>query len=280
MPTSQSFSGQGFDGCLQPHLSVPSSKELLRKIERAYVKGIAAKPGLIHSGPFLISLHPEMKLRWLNNALIEDERATISAADIQSVVEVFRTHDRMPRMELFKELWPEFIAQLEGEGFQVESEMPVMVCTEATFCPQWIPAVQVERLTPESDPIPFLKVVDTAFEHTDPITSDRIERTRASLRKGSLWAAIATIGGRPAAGASLIPSDGTAELAGVGTAEEFRRQGAASAVSTALLEEFFTHGEVAWLSAGDDTARAVYERLGFQLIGTQVNISIPGGDGV
>ena len=64
-------------------------------------------------------------------------------------------------------------------------------------------------------------------------------------------------------------------MAGVGTVAEFRRQGWASAVSSRLLSEMFsdpaTEDLIAWLSAGDSTARAVYEKLGFSQVGDQCN---------
>lgn len=211
----------------------------------------------------------------MNNAVVAEAEAQIDSCDLDAMIAVFESHGRMPRMELFKELSPELIAVLQDRGFEVESELPVMVCTQETFVPQFNPAISVEFLHPDSDPVPFLKVLDQAFGQNEPVTPERIERTRSGLRKGSVWSALARIGGEPAAGASLIPSEKTAELAGVGTAPEFRRKGAASAVSSALLQEGFASCEVAWLSAGDDTAKAVYERLGFRFIGTQVNISLP-----
>jgi ribosomal protein S18 acetylase RimI-like enzyme len=255
---------------------VSSHLELISQIDRAYVKGVATKPDLLRSGPFLISLNPDSNLCWLNNAVVEDEEAILGSAEVDSMVGVFIAHDRMPRMELFKELWPELIALLQSKGFEIESELPVMVCTKESFVPQFNPDVVVEMLTPDSDPVPYMKVVDLAFEHDDPITSDRIERLRASLRRNAMWCALATFDGHPAAGACLIPSERTAELAGVGTVSEYRRRGAASTVSSALLQECFATCDVVWLSAGDDVSKAVYERLGFQLIGTQVNISKPG----
>lgn len=252
-----------------------SSLGLIREIERAYANGVAAKADLIRSGPFLISLNSSTDLRWLNNAVVEHADASVSADEVQSMIEVFLAHQRMPRMELFKELWPELIALLLEMGFEIESELPVMICTPDGFISQISPGVTVEVLTPDSDPVPFLKVLDSAFGQNEPVTPERIERTRDSLRRGAVWSAIALVDGRPAAGASLIPSDRTAELAGVGTAPEFRRKGAASAVSSVLLQQGFGTCDLAWLSAGDDTAKAVYERLGFKVLGTQVNISKP-----
>ncbi len=253
-----------------------SSLDLIRKIERAYAKGVATKADLLRSGPFLISLNPSTDLRWLNNAVVEHAEASISAEDVDAMMGVFRSHHRMPRMEVFKELWPDLITLLLEKGFEVEVELPVMICTQDTFIPQLDPAITVEMLTPDMDPVPFLKVLDSAFGQNEPVTPERIERTREGLRQGKVWSALALVNGQPAAGASLVPSERTAELAGVGTAPEFRRKGAASAVSSVLLQQGFRTCDLAWLSAGDDTSKAVYERLGFKVLGTQVNISKPG----
>jgi predicted GNAT family acetyltransferase len=73
-----------------------------------------------------------------------------------------------------------------------------------------------------------------------------------------------------------VPSDDAAELAGVGTRPDHRRKGVALAVSSFLLRQFFESGKVVWLSAADAAAQAVYEKLGFELAGTQVNISHQG----
>jgi GNAT superfamily N-acetyltransferase len=246
---------------------------LLKRIEDSYLKVVRTRSFLIPSGPFLISLNPGTRLRWLNNAVVADDTGPIDQAAIAEMVRVFEANDRMPRMEIFRELRSDLVDSLIANGFAIESELPTMVCTKDSFIPQRNETVSVELLTPASDPSPFMRVVDASFGHEEPITPERIEGMRQSLRKGTQWAALGRIGEVPAAVASLVVSDGVAELAGVGTVPDMRRRGAASTVSTQLLEEFFSQGEVAWLSAGDDTARAVYERLGFELLGVQVNIS-------
>ena len=192
------------------------------------------------------------------------------------MVQVFEANDRMPRMELIRSLNVDLIDLLLEAGFEIESEMPLMIADPESFKPQISESIAVEILTPASDPTPFMRVADQAFDHNEPITPERIEGMRQNLRRGSQWSALATIRGEPAAVASLVVGDSTAELAGVGTLEEYRRQGAASTASTRLLQEFFEqNGELAWLSAGDDIAQMVYERMGFEIAGKQTNISKP-----
>jgi len=236
--------------------------------------GVRKKPGVIETGPFLVSLHPTDSLVWLNNAVVNDDSREIESKDVQAMIDVFLQHERVPRMEIFRELRGPLLELLIQNDFSIESEMPVMVCTPETFDDRPFKDVRVEILHKDSDPKDYVRIGDIAFEHEAPLTPERLERARQSLRGGSPWAAVASIDGTPVAVATLVVSDSVAELAGVGTLSEFRRRGAASAASAELMRSFFSHdGRIVWLSAGDSTAQAVYEKLGFKLIGTQVNIS-------
>lgn len=246
--------------------------DLLHRIERASYHAIAKNRTRIPVGPFEILYNPATQMRWLNGAYLADGAKTVTRDDIDNLVQAFRERDRLPHLELFRELRPELVQMLIDYGFRHEVEMPLMVATRETFRPQPSPRVQTEMLTPEADLAVWLQVGAEAFEHDEPITPDRIEDSRKSLRSGTLYTAVGRIDGQPAAIASIVHFEGVGELAGVGTTKPFRRQGAASAVSTYVLEEFFKNGEIAWLSAGDDSARLVYEKLGFELIGSQVNL--------
>jgi GNAT superfamily N-acetyltransferase len=93
------------------------------------------------------------------------------------------------------------------------------------------------------------------------------EHTRQGIAARSLRCALATVEAQPAGVGTTTPLAGVAELAGVGTLERFRRRGIASAVSSVLLADHFRDGDVAWLSAGDDAAEAVYRKLGFERAG-------------
>ena len=89
---------------------------------------------------------------------------------------------------------------------------------------------------------------------------------------GATLCAASLSDGRPVSGASLIGIGAEAELAGVWTSEDARRQGRAEAVCRALLGRYFgLGGELVWLSAGDGDSARLYRRLGFRPIGTQLN---------
>src|SRR5579885_2790462 len=164
-------------------------QELLHQIESSYLKVVKSRSNLIASGPFLISWNPTTKLRWMNNAVVQDHSKAIQRDDVREMVKAFEEHDRMPRMEVFRELRPDLIDLLLSEGFEIESELPMMVCTSSSFKPQRNPEVRVQTITPACDPTPFMRIADISFEHDEPITPARIEGMRQSLRKGTQWAA-------------------------------------------------------------------------------------------
>lgn len=252
-----------------------NARDLLRQIDEANTKATAPNRDTVEVGPFLLMLSPSTPLQWLNNAALVDRSAHVGPAEIEAMVAAFKARDRMPRMELFSGLHESLIRQLQDTGFKVESEMPLMVCTPEAFRPQRLAGARLERVRPDGDVETVMRIVDVAFEHDEPLTPSRIEAHRRSLEKGTIRTALCYLDDQPAAVASMVVAEGVGELAGVGTLPEFRRRGAASAVSTFLMEQFFQDAGLAWLSAGDPTAQAVYDRLGFELIGTQVNISLP-----
>jgi len=67
-----------------------------------------------------------------------------------------------------------------------------------------------------------------------------------------------------------------AEVAGVGTRPALRRRGVAASLTCFLTEQLFAvGGTLAWLSAGDAAAQAVYERVGFAVVDTRLNYIEP-----
>jgi ribosomal protein S18 acetylase RimI-like enzyme len=59
--------------------------------------------------------------------------------------------------------------------------------------------------------------------------------------------------------------DGLAEVAGIATLEPFRRRGVASVLTSEAVHTAFLQGvEVALLTAADEHAGHLYERIGFR----------------
>lgn len=247
-------------------------RALLERIDRQVIAVNSATRECVEVGPFVAMFDPSTEIFYANYAVPSREAATND--EVRSLIEVFGSRNRMPRLEFRREAQPALSAMLEAAGFTLESQHPVMVCMPTDFVPHDSPAVEVQMLGHDDDILPFLRVADEAFGMVGPIDKARVEHTRAALDSGAWIAALGTIDGHPAGCAVLTPHEGIAELAGVGTADAFRRRGVASTVSSALMHCFFDGGDAVWLSAGDDTAEAVYRRLGFKRVATQANYSL------
>lgn len=243
--------------------------DLLRRIDAHIVAVTAPTRTVRDAGPFRIMVDPATELIYLNYAVpLRDE---FDAGSIALMVDGFHELGRRPRLEFRREAWPSLEAELLRNGFELEAEQPMMICTPATFAPAAPPEVEVEILESSGDIEALCSVADGAFGMNEPITSERIEHVRKNI-ESRLWiCALGRVEGEPAGSAIITPHDGVCELAGVGTAARFRRRGVASAVSSGLLKEHFRTGDLAWLSAGDDIAKMVYEKLGFRVAATQVN---------
>jgi predicted GNAT family acetyltransferase len=67
---------------------------------------------------------------------------------------------------------------------------------------------------------------------------------------------------------------GVSELAGIATAEPWRRRGLAGAITATLARDAFTAGaSLCVLSPGDEGALRVYERAGFRRMATMLHWS-------
>ena len=111
----------------------------------------------------------------------------------------------------------------------------------------------------------------TAFGDHDAITDAEIERWR---ERNADWIRLAGLrDGRIVGVASAAPPvEGTAELVGIATLSEHRGRGIASALTAEVVARAFAAGaELTWLTAADDAAARLYERVGFAHVGKQVS---------
>jgi predicted GNAT family acetyltransferase len=88
---------------------------------------------------------------------------------------------------------------------------------------------------------------------------------------------LARVGGTPASAATWTAIvDATSEVAGVATAEPFRRRGLAGAVTAVAAREAFAAGAtLCVISPGGDDAQRVYARAGFRRAATMLHWSDP-----
>jgi ribosomal protein S18 acetylase RimI-like enzyme len=259
-----------------------SPVELSRLCEQNANAVSARSRTTIDCGPFRALLDPTTNLIWLNYAVpigaIDDVRATTSA--LAELRQVFVEHARTPRFEFNALPWPALAGLLEREGFQLQVRHPLMVCTPPAFRPFAAPGVAVRMLAgdePDQMLAAAMMIQSESFGGpAEPPPAEEVDRFRDGLRAGGMRYALATLDGAPAGAGSAEPIDGVAEVAGVATSPAYRRRGVAASLSSFLTANLFADGcRLAWLSAGDAAAQAVYERVGFAVLDTRLNYLDP-----
>jgi len=265
---------------------MPDDLSLLRTIEANTVRACADGGRRVCEtiGPFFATAHATNDMVWLSYAVPlsgHRGRADVAAA-VPRLREFFKRHDRRLRFEILEPLWPELADQLLGCGLRLQGRMPLMLCAPADLRPPAPPAVpdgltieDLDASTPDPVLAEALAVARRAFGEDRPEPTPReLAEHRDALAADRRRTAVARVDGT-IAGVGTI-SVGNDELVGVGTAPEFRRRGIAAAVSHHLIARHFRLGHpLAWLSAGDDPARRVYVRIGFRLVGDQINLMDP-----
>jgi len=226
-------------------------------------------------GRFTAALHETDDLIWLSYALPWPDTPPESFArqQITELRRLFREAGRMLRFEFFEPLHPRLGAFLADNGLKPHGAQPLMLCDRADHRSIAAPDVQVKDLSPDdSDETisQFLIIAKLCFGDAPSVLPQEVETTRQNLRSWAMRSAYATVRGVMAGVGSLSPA--TDELVGIGTLAPFRRQGVASSISSHLLAEHFGAGApMAWLSAGDEVSRSVYQGLGFRIAGMQLN---------
>jgi ribosomal protein S18 acetylase RimI-like enzyme len=250
---------------------------LLRRLEASVTDGPARDADIVDVGPFRGWLARHSDTIWLSYAMPIAPLADTAAVDraIAELRQIYSLHRRVMRFEFTQELWPTLAPALEAAGLQFQESHPMMTCTTAEFRPYRRSDVDVRLLQagdPDGELWHYLSVQATGFG--DPPgnpTPDQIERLRGRIRDG-LLGALARVAGRPAGTGQVAANGGLGEMVGVATLPELRRRGVAGTLCSFLLDEVFARGnDFVWLDAADELAQSVYEKLGFQLVGTLLN---------
>lgn len=200
-------------------------------------------------------------------------RETFKAWDtyIPALEAAFAGRDRVPRLEIFAELYPTLGPALERAGFTLDDTAPVMVQEVADFTPV-PPDVDYLPLHAEKGLLePFLHTQNEAYGGIGDALG-WLPQLTAGLQEGHILGAALQQDGELVAGATILRGGDIGELAGVWTKASLRRRGLARSVCGPLLSAFFVTGETAWLSTAPG-AEGLYRQLGFSEVGTQLNYS-------
>jgi predicted GNAT family acetyltransferase len=164
---------------------------------------------------------------------------------------------------------------LRAAGFVEEARQPLMVCTRETVraAPpvQGLHVTELERTALLAEMQVFLAVQHRGFDPKGAGAAGEGEARDFARTLGQGRAFVAWLRGEAvAAGMYSAPlkvgpqKARIAELAGLATLAPFRRQGIATALAARAVQSAFARGvDAVCLSAADERAGRVYERVGF-----------------
>lgn len=219
--------------------------------------------------PFTLFFHPTDPSDSYNYAIPDDSLGGALAEPLAVVRAAFLERGRLPRFEFVEAVAPTLAPALLVAGFEEESSQPLMVCTPQSYRPAppvpHLTIISLDEGARSEEVQAFITVQRQGFGSPDspPASREEAERFRPMLRHGLAF--LARVEGE-AAGAAMAtaPLDGVTELVGVATRVPYRRRGVATALTDhALRASFDRQVEVACLTAEDERAGRVYERLGF-----------------
>lgn len=221
--------------------------------------------------PFTLFFHPSDALTFFNYAIPDGPVAEQLDESLDQLRREFHARERRPRFEFVENFAPDLAAALREHGFVEESRTQLMVCTPETFrIPDPISGLGLTRLTQWSsreDVRAFLETQRRGFGDgaDESVTETAVDTLRARLpAPGGVFLARFR-GDVAAAGGYSAPHEGLTEITGVTTLGPFRRRGIASMLTSQAVRAAFAEGaDVAVLSAADERAGRVYERIGFR----------------
>ena len=256
--------------------------DLLDEIER-YCDAVPRRVARTETlGPFTLFVNPGAGMPYYARPSLG--ATSFTPADVTNVLE--RQHELgVPRaFEWVDEMTPALAVAIEAAGVGVHRH-PLLVLDPASRPVETLgKGVQARFVTPEDDVALHSAVAAVGFAHAGgpgeqgiaallaaarSQSEDAIAVQRRRLAEGLQVMAAAYADGHPVAAGSHQPVDGVSEVVGVATLPAYRRRGLASAVVSLLIDDVLDRGmHVAFLSAADEDAARIYERLGFRRCAT------------
>jgi ribosomal protein S18 acetylase RimI-like enzyme len=252
----------------------------LRQLEQSVSLAPTPEGQAVVSGPFRAFFSPFTTDPELNYAMpiALPEQPDGFLAALAALRPVYAARQRRVRLEFTEELWPTLAQAAQQAGLQLVGREPLMICRPQEFQPASAPGVSVALLTPAAMLSAFLRIRDEQHDAPAPPDPQDLLRLRQAIQANQDWYALATLDERFVGTGRLqvSPSTGWGELSAIVTHPDFRRRGVAAAVTSALVQRYLdSGGTLAWLSAATPTARRVYARLGFSIVGSLLNYEDP-----
>jgi ribosomal protein S18 acetylase RimI-like enzyme len=237
---------------------------------QSYIRHVAEQEReAVSVPPFTIFFHPNDDRIFFNYAVPDMPVGGDLGVPLGHLRAAFVARDRRPRFEFIEEYAPQLTSSLRVAGFAEESRLRLMVCTPETYRAAPHVAGLMISIQDSRTPLDEIRLgLDTNARGFDPGAMPTAEAEAIAYRQSliSSRAFLAYLGSQPAgAGMFTPPLDGLTELVGITTLGEFRRRGIAAELTACAVQTAFQQGaDAAFLSAADQRAGRVYERVGFQ----------------
>jgi predicted GNAT family acetyltransferase len=204
--------------------------------------------------------------------------APIRVADVDAVRARQRALGVPESLEWVHQTTPSLLEAAHRSGLSV-AECPLLVLRAAV--PAEPAGVRLRVLgAADADELAAVNgAVDAAFAGRDEVAPRPADHPARLIREGLLTVVAAyDEDGLVAGGGSHSPRGTTTELTGIGVLPRLRRRGVGAAITAALVQDALGRGvRTVFLSAQDDTVARVYQRVGFERVGTACIAEPPAG---
>jgi ribosomal protein S18 acetylase RimI-like enzyme len=218
---------------------------------------------------FTLFFHPTDPLTYFNYAIPDAPCSGGLGASLSLLRDEFAARGRHPRLEFIQQFAPRLAGALRAAGFAEEARQPLMICTAETYRPApKVSGLTITELTPASavsEGQDFLTVQRRGFDARSDKAATQGDARRFLQTLGAGRAFVVWLSGQPVGvGMVTAPYNGVTEVAGLATLEPFRRRGIATRLTALAVQGAMAQGaEVVCLTAADERAGRVYERVGF-----------------
>ena len=225
-----------------------------------------------HIPPFSLFFHPTDPFQFYNYAIPDEPTCGDLGPVLARLRESFQRHKRRARFEFFEAFAPHLPQALRENGFVEEARQWSMVCTPETLVSAMdeVPGLTITMLNASSSNQDILDFIFTQRQGFDPSLTTQpndsdIDRWRQGYQMDGWQSFLGRIEGQPAGVSAFgTPINGVSEVAGIATLVPFRRRGIASRLTWEAVHLAFERGvKTACLTAADENAGRVYERVGF-----------------
>lgn len=261
------------------------SEDLLRRLD-AYLDAVPRPVARTERiGPFTLFVNEGRGWRYYARPTPGADPAT--SGDVEAVRARQRELTQPEEFEWIVDLTPAVGTACAASGLHVIEDRPLMVLPRDRFAPAPQVAGADVRFVTADEPrlASILAVPAVGFSapgtavgedgpeglaaHASATPSDVLDFQRERIAQERTIVAAAWVDGHAVAYAAHQPMGGASEIVGVATLPAYRRRGLGALVTSVLAADAFARGiELVLLSAGDDAVARVYERVGFERVGT------------